>query len=332
LFTKNITKPIMLKKYNYLKSLTIGFGILLIGTISTQTAAQSKKLKTIVVDAGHGGKDVGAVGTYENSLRSREKDVTLAISLKLIAELKKQLPDVKVVPTRTTDIYDDVNEKSRKANEAKGDLFICIHADSGPERRGRRLVGTHTVTKYKIRYEGKGKRRKKITEPYEVEVPEYETYIIPGTANGTSVYIFNASKTGDKLNAVKKGLDEYEVEFETADSTHEEIDYNSPEWKQLAQIYVKLYQEKSDLIGTLVNEEVDKTGRRALGVKQRQVGIRVLSATKMPAILIETGYINNPDDERYLNSEKGQQELAEAITKAVIRYRNQIENPKVVKN
>jgi N-acetylmuramoyl-L-alanine amidase len=47
----------------------------------------------------------------------------------------------------------------------------------------------------------------------------------------------------------------------------------------------------------------------------------------MPAILIETGFINNPDDERYLNSEAGQQELAEAITTAVIRYKTQMENP-----
>jgi N-acetylmuramoyl-L-alanine amidase len=47
----------------------------------------------------------------------------------------------------------------------------------------------------------------------------------------------------------------------------------------------------------------------------------------MPAILIETGFINNPEDERYLNSEKGQQEMAESITAAVIRYKNQMENP-----
>ena len=49
----------------------------------------------------------------------------------------------------------------------------------------------------------------------------------------------------------------------------------------------------------------------------------------MPAILIETGFINNPEDEEYLNSERGQQELAEAIVRAVIRYRDQIEGLKV---
>ena len=77
----------------------------------------------------------------------------------------------------------------------------------------------------------------------------------------------------------------------------------------------------------MVNDEIDATGRPALGVNQRQTGIWVLQATNMPAILIETGFINNPEDERYLNSEAGQQELAEAITKAVIRYKTQLETP-----
>jgi len=95
----------------------------------------------------------------------------------------------------------------------------------------------------------------------------------------------------------------------------------------IANIYAKMYQEKSDKLALLVNEEVEKTGRVALGVNQRQTGIWVLQATNMPAILVETGYINNPEDERYLNSDKGQQELAEVMTKAVLRYRQQIENP-----
>ena len=79
------------------------------------------------------------------------------------------------------------------------------------------------------------------------------------------------------------------------------------------------------LVAGILNEEIEETGRKTLGVKQRQVGIWVLSATQMPAILIETGYINTPEDERYINSKEGQQELAEAITKAVIKYKAQLE-------
>ena len=83
--------------------------LLILNNLFSQTP---KYIKTIVVDAGHGGtKDPGAIGQYENSLRSQEKDVTLAITLKLVAELKKQLPGVNVVPTRTTDIYQNPHEK-----------------------------------------------------------------------------------------------------------------------------------------------------------------------------------------------------------------------------
>src|SRR6187401_1308229 len=98
--------------------------------IIKELPAQAPKfIKTIIVDAGHGGKDIGATGQYENSLRSKEKDVTLEIALKLVAELKRQMPDVSVIPTRTTDIYQTPTEKAKIANEYKGDLFLCIHAD-----------------------------------------------------------------------------------------------------------------------------------------------------------------------------------------------------------
>lgn len=290
-----------------------------------------KKLRTIIVDAGHGGTDVGAVGQYEGTLGSREKDVTLAISNKLIAELKKQLPDVNAIPTRTTDIYQNVNEKARIANQNKGDLFICIHADSGPLKTGRRQVGTRTVTRYHVKKTGKGKKAKTVRTPYTVEEPVYQYYKLPLTRSGTSVWIFAAHKTSDKLKAIQENGEDYEVEMNhAADSTEVQVDFNSPEMKPLVEIYAKRYQEKSIRLGLLVDEEVARTGRPTYGLNQRQVGIRVLQSTNMPAILVETGFINNAEDERYLNSEAGQQELAEAITKAVKRYREILENPKPV--
>lgn len=315
----------MLKSNIFSLSLLTVFQIAFSFTSLSQTP---KKLKTIIVDAGHGGHDGGASGQYENSLRSKEKDVTLEISIKLIAELKKQLTDVNVVPTRTTDIYQDPREKARIANEAKGDLFLCIHADSGPLKTGRRQIGTKMVTRYRISYKGKGRKKKKISTPYKVEEPLYEYFKIPLKISGTSVYIFAAHRTSDKLKAIMKDVGEFEIETGGTDSTYEAFDVNSAEGRTLAQIYAKRYQEKSDRIASLVNDEVEKTGRAALGVNQRQRGIWVLQATNMPAILIETGFINNPEDERYLNSDKGQQELAEAITSAVLRYKNQMENPK----
>ena len=276
--------------------------------ISSKLFSQTvKRLKTIIVDAGHGGTDNGAVGQYENSLHSKEKDITLAISKKLVAELEKQLPDVNIVATRTTDIFQDPREKARIANENKGDLFVCIHADAVNLKTGRRQVGTRTVTRYKTTYKGKGRKKKKISTPYNVVEPVYEYFKIPTPRNGTSVWIFAAHKTSDKLKAIMKEEGDFEIETST-DSTYNSFDFNTPEGRAIAQVYAKRYQ--------------DKTGRPALGVNQRQKGIWVLQATNMPAILIETGFISNPEDERYLNSEKGQQELAEAITAAIIRYKS----------
>jgi N-acetylmuramoyl-L-alanine amidase len=308
------------------------FSALIVATnfISFVSFAQTgKKLKTIIVDAGHGGKeDPGAIGQYEHSLRSKEKDITLAIALKLVETLKKAMPEVNVIPTRTTDVFQSPVEKANIANNNKGDLFLCIHADSGPLKQGKRQIGTRTVTRYKITYKGKGRKKKKIKTPYEVDEPVYEYFKMPLTRTGTSVWIFAAHKTSDKLKAIMKEAGEEDSEFEIetgADSTYNSFNFNSPEGRSIAQIYAKRYQEKSERLAIYVNDEVEKTNRPALGVNQRQVGIWVLQATNMPAILIETGFINNPEDERYLNSEAGQQEMAENITNAVLRYKNQIE-------
>jgi N-acetylmuramoyl-L-alanine amidase len=288
--------------------------------------SQTPRIKTIIVDAGHGGQDFGATGQYENSLRSKEKDVTLEISKKLVAELRRQLPDVNIVPTRTTDIYQNPREKAQIANDNKGNLFICIHADSGPLKTGHRQIGTRMVTRYKITHTGKGKKRKTIKTPYQVEEAVYEYFKMPLTRNGTSVWIFAAHKTSDKLKAIMKEIGDFDVEADGSDSTYQPFDINSTEGRNLANIYATRFQLRSDRLATFVNDEIEKTGRPALGVNQRQVGIWVLQATNMPAILVETGFINNPDDERYLNSDKGQQELAESITEAVKRYKDQVEN------
>jgi N-acetylmuramoyl-L-alanine amidase len=312
----------MLKKIVPVLILIAAFNLLISPFIFSQ-----KKIKTIVVDAGHGGsRDPGASGQYENSLRSKEKDVTLAISLKLVAELKRQLPDVNVMPTRTTDIYQDPREKARLANEFKGDLFLCIHADSGPLKTGSRQIGTREETRYHISYKKVKKKKVKISTPYTVTVPVYEYFKMPLSRRGTSVWIFAPHKTSDKLKAIMDGGEDFEIETDNTDSTESAFDFNSPEGRTLAQIYAKRFQERSDLLATYVDAEVAKTGRPTFGVNQRQVGIRVLQSTNMPAILVETGFINNPEDERYINSKEGQQEIAEAITAAVIRYKENIEN------
>jgi N-acetylmuramoyl-L-alanine amidase len=70
----------------------------------------------------------------------------------------------------------------------------------------------------------------------------------------------------------------------------------------------------------MVEEQFAKVGRSSHGQKQRQVGIWVLQATAMPSVLVETGYITNREEEDYLNSESGQQEIAECVVNALRNY------------
>ena len=285
----------------------------------------SKSIKTIIVDAGHGGKDYGAYGGYEGGLNSYEKNVTLAISNKLVAELKKQLPDVKIIPTRTTDVYQSPPEKATIANDNKGDLFVCIHADAVDLKTGRTQTGTRQETRYRVKTTGKGKKRKKTSTPYTITVPVYNYYKIGSQRTGTSIWLFAAHKTSDKIKALINSEEEMNVES-SSDTTYNSIDFSTPEYRMMAKVHADRYQKKSIRLATLVDEEIDKTDRNALGINQRQKGIWVLQATNMPAILIETGFITNHDDERYLNSDKGQQELAEGIAIAIKRYKEQIDN------
>lgn len=88
--------------------------------------ADKLKFDTVVIDAGHGGKDPGNVG-YR---RTKEKDVVLAISKKLGDYIEQYLPDVNVVYTRDDDTFVDLYERGPIANRAGGDLFISIHANS----------------------------------------------------------------------------------------------------------------------------------------------------------------------------------------------------------
>ena len=86
-------------------------------------------IKTVVIDAGHGGKDPGCHGKHSN-----EKSVTLAIALKLGNFIEEKFPEVDVIYTRKTDVFVELNERAKIANKNEADLFICIHANAGPEK------------------------------------------------------------------------------------------------------------------------------------------------------------------------------------------------------
>lgn len=93
--------------------------------ISTQSPRAGGTLKTVVIDAGHGGKDPGCHGASAN-----EKTVCLAIAMELGKRIKETFPDVKVVYTRDKDVFVELDDRAKIANKANADLFICIHANA----------------------------------------------------------------------------------------------------------------------------------------------------------------------------------------------------------
>jgi len=84
-----------------------------------------QKVRKVVIDAGHGGHDPGAVGKM-----AKEKDVTLSIALKTGKFIEENLPDVEVIYTRKTDVFVELYRRARIANEARADLFISIHCNA----------------------------------------------------------------------------------------------------------------------------------------------------------------------------------------------------------
>ena len=99
-----------------------------------------------------------------------------------------------------------------------------------------------------------------------------------------------------------------------------DIDPNSPEFIALALLKTKQFFKRSATLAGFVENEFTKAGRTSSGQQQRQVGIWVLQATAMPSVLVETGFITNREEEDYLNSKEGQQEISKCVTDAVKNY------------
>jgi N-acetylmuramoyl-L-alanine amidase len=284
--------------------------------------ASALKIRTIIIDPGHGGLYPGTRG-----LISVEKDVTLEISLKLGEAIKNIYPNTKVVFTRTTDacvnnadnLRDDLHGRAQIANQAKGDLFISIHCNATPHPPGgyyeKRVIGH----KKKLEYVGKGSKKHKKW----VNAPIYESYWVKNTRVGTETYIWKAGKQENKNDAINER--EESGEDVTDSASQEAFDLTSPEARMRATLYEKKYFDNSALFATMVEESFAAAGRQSYGVKQRDVGIQVLQATGMPSVLIEVGFLTNKEEEEYLNSDKGQDEVVQNIIDALGRYKDQVE-------
>lgn len=278
---------------------------------------QKKGVQTIVIDPGHGGKDPGAKGLF-----TTEAKVSLSVALKLGKAIEERFPNIKILYTRTTDILagnkPDKNSanhyRAEFANQSGGDLFIAIHCNAigrGPGGWYERRVVDYTHKKVWV---GKGKKRRQVTKKY----PVYKTYWVENKTYGTETYIWAADRSDEKEEVISASSDDFSGEN---DSTIIMPDLNDPVMKAFQLLYQKKYFESSLQLASFVEQEFIKAGRLSRGVKQRnEKGIWVLQATGMPSILIETGFITNKEEEKYLDSDEGQDEIVKNIVDALGSY------------
>ncbi len=293
------------------KIVVSSFFILVSLSLFHASVAQTKsRIKTIIVDAGHGGREPGAKGSY-----STEAQITLALSLKVAALLEKELPDTKILQSRTTDVFHSVTEKAAFANQNKGDLFVCIHVNAAPPKRHSKITGY----KNRVYYTGKGAKRKKHTR----KEPVYKVWYTPNPRYGTGTYVWAADRDDNKADAMSE---RFESETEISDDVP---DPNSPEGIIASRLWVQKYFKNSVRLASMIENEFVKIGRKSDGVLQRnEKGIWVLQATNMPAVLIETGFITNKEEEDFLNSEEGQEKMSVAIANAVVNFKKLLDSSK----
>ena len=247
-------------------------GVLFLLTISSFLAFKNQATDpvfTVVLDAGHGGKDPGNRGNGYY-----EKKIALNIALKIGEKLKK-VPGVKVVYTRTKDHFVPLNIRASIANKAKADLFVSIHCDA------------HNSNAY-----GAG------------------TFVLGLHENNRNFRI------AQKENSVIFLEKDYEQKYDG-------FDPNNPESVISLVLMQEEYLDQSIEAAAVIQESfVKNLNRKDRTVKQ--AGFLVLRNTYMPSVLVETGFLTNKREGAYLNSSKGQRDIATAITKAILNYKNRL--------
>ena len=257
------------KKNDFLLKLLVLLVVLF--TCSKSFPLYSQQIKTVVIDAGHGGKDPGCHGNF-----AFEKEVCLSMALKLGSLIKAKYPEIKIIYTRDKDVFVELIERANIANRAKADLFICIHANAEQTK----------------------------------------------AAFGTETYVLGLHRTEAQQRVAERENSIIALENDKG-AKYKEIDL-STDAIIVRQLQLKVFLDHSILFAEKLQKAFKKFGRYDRGVKQ--AGFLVLYKTTMPSVLIETGFLTNPNEEKFLGNITGQVNMADLMFNAFENYRNQIEN------
>ncbi len=250
--------------------------VLLISINAALPALNKRQIKTIVIDAGHGGHDPGC--QYGGA---KEKEVTLKIALELGKKISEELSDVKVIFTRKTDEFVTLWDRANIANRNQADLFISIHCNAN-----------------------------KNTE-----------------VSGTETFAMGLHKAESNLEVSIRENDVILME-KNYEERYEGFDPNSPETHIILSLHQNAYLDKSiDLASRIEKYFVKNKVNTSRGVKQ--AGFVVLWKTKMPSILIETGFLSNKNDRILLTSDDGVDKITDNIKYSLVDFKQSIENVQV---
>jgi N-acetylmuramoyl-L-alanine amidase len=229
------------------------------------------RLRTVVLDAGHGGKDRGCAG-----VSAREADVALGIILALGRQLQQNMPDVKVIYTRKTNVFVELDERAAIANRNHADLFISVHCNAGPRQ-----------------------------------------------SHGTEVWTMGLHKSTANLDVAQRE-NSVILQEKNYQSRYDGFDPRSPQSHILFSLFQSAYITNSLRFAQRIDRQLRTSVKRpSRGVKQ--AGFIVLWKSTMPSVLIESGFLTNPAEERYLNDKANQSYMAAGIYRAFREYKRELE-------
>ena len=249
--------------------------------LSGQNPANELGLRTVVIDPGHGGKDPGAPG---KTSKTSEKHLVLSISRQLGDKIKQAYPDVKVVYTRSTDVFVELKERVNIAKRNKADLFISVHCNSNNS-----------------------------SQPYGASV-----HILGPKSNNKKNqkdYFAASQSVAQRENSVMLLEDDYKTSYQDFNpESAESVISNSLLWSA--------NYGSSLMLAAEMDQAFRKSPFRVSGYTGIHQDIfYLLWATNMPSVLLELGFISNPSDYKYLSSADGQEKIAQHLFEAFKTYK-----------